>query len=175
MEKTLVSGKKLVLIGGTVSVVVLFGVTYAFRTFGWTRFVANAQLQEGKSNVVYMARGVMACAEQSGHLPVSSRTVPNDLAQVGGKPYASTDADWTDEAFACQASPAESGKSWRMRDPQRFQYQWLRTTETTGKAIARGDFNGDGIVEATFEQDVACETRNGKFRCSPGALHDRNH
>jgi hypothetical protein len=167
MEKTIVSGKRLVLIGGTVSIVVLFGVTFAFRTFGWTRFVANAQLQEGKSNVVYMARGVMACAEKNGRLPVSSRTVPADLAQVGGKPYASVDADWTDEAFACEG--------WRMRDPQRFQYQWLRTSETTGKAIARGDFNGDGVVEATFEQDVACETRNGKLRCAPGALHDRNH
>jgi len=167
MEKTLVSGKKLVVVGGTLSIVVLFGITFAFRTFGWTRFVANSQLQEGKSNVIYMARGVMACAEKNGHLPVSTRTVPADLAQVGGKPYASVDADWTDEAFACEG--------WRMRDPQRFQYQWLRTSDTAGKAIARADFNGDGVVEATFEQDVACDTRNGKFRCSPGALHDRNH
>jgi hypothetical protein len=171
MEKTLVSGKKLVIVGGTLSIVTLFGITFAFRTFGWTRFVANSQLQEGKSNVVYMARGVMACAEKKGVLPVSSRTVPADLAQVGGKTYASADADWTDDAFA------SSGvcEGWRMRDPQRFQYQWLRTSETTGKAIARADFNGDGVVEATFEQDVTCETRNGKFRCSPGALHDRNH
>ena len=167
MEKTIVSGKKLVLIGGTLSIVVLFGITYAFRTYGWSRFVANAQLQEGKSNVVYMARGVMACAEKKGRLSDSSRTVPADLAQVGGKPYASADADWTDEAFACEG--------WRMRDPQRFQYQWLKTSETSGKAIARADFNGDGVVEATFEQDVTCETRNGKFRCAPGALHDRNH
>lgn len=175
MEKTLVSGKKLVLIGGTLSIVTLFGITFAFRTFGLNRFVANSQLQEGKSNVVYMARGVMSCAEKTGHLPVSSRTIPGDLAQVGAKTYASTDADWTDEAFACPALPADSGKTWRMRDPQRFQYQWLKTSETTGKAIARADFNGDGVVEATFEQDVACETRNEKFRCQPGALHDRNH
>jgi hypothetical protein len=167
MEKTLVSGKKLVLVGGTLSIVTLFGITLAFRTFGWNRFVANSNLQEGKSNVVYMARGVMACAEKKGTLPVSSRTVPADLAQVGAKTYASTDPDWTDEAFACEG--------WRMRAPQRFQYQWLRTSETTGKAIARADFNGDGIVEATFEQDVACETRSGKFHCTPGALHDRNH
>ena len=167
MEKTTVSGKKLVLVGGTVSIVVLFGITLAFRTLGFTRFVANSQLQEGKSNVVYMARGVMACAEKKGHLPDSSRTIPEDLTQVGGKPYASTDADWTDEAFACEG--------WRMRDAQRFQYQWLKTDDKSGKAIARADFNGDGIVEATYEQDVACETRNGKFRCSPGALHDRNH
>lgn len=167
MEKSTVSGKKLVLVGGAVSIVVLFGITFAFRTFGFNRFVANAQLQEGKSNVVYIARGVAACALKKGSLPPTSRTVPTDLSQVGAKTYASTDADWSDEAFACDG--------FRMRDPQRFQYQWERKDETHGVARARADFNGDGVVEATFEQDLACETKNGKFRCSPGALHDRNH
>jgi len=166
MEKSTVSGKKLVLVGGTVSIVVLFGVTFAFRTFGWNRFVANAELQEGKSNVVYIARAVAACAEKKGELPPTTRTVPTDLSQVGAKTYASTEPDWSDEAFACG--------QFRIRDPQRFQYQWERKDEHNGVVRARGDFNGDGIVEATFEQDLSCGMRNGKYRCSPGALHDRN-
>ncbi len=165
MEKTTVSGKKLVLVGGTLSIVVLFGVTYAFRTFGFNRFVANAELQEGKSNVVYLARAVAACALKKGELPATSRTVPTDLSQVGGKTYASSPADWSDEAFTCD--------DFRVRDPQRFQYQWERKDDHTGVAIARADFNGDGVVEATFEQDLLCETKNGKLRCTPGALHDR--
>ena len=166
MRTNTISGKKLVLLGGTLSIVVLFGITFAFRTFGWNRFVANSQLQEGKSNVVYLARAVAACVDKTGKVPPTSRTVPVDLSQVGGKSYASTDADWSDEAFACDG--------FRVRDPQRFQYQWERTSDHGGIARARADFNGDGVVEATFEQELDCFPKNGKLRCSPGAFHDRN-
>ncbi|HEY1956205.1 MAG TPA: hypothetical protein VGH28_11335 [Polyangiaceae bacterium] len=166
MEKTTVSGRKLVLVGGSVSIVVLFGVTFAFRTFGWTRFVANSQLQEGKSNVIYLARAVATCAQQNGKLPPTSHTVPYDLSQVGGKTYTSTDADWADEAFSCSG--------FRVRDAQRFQYQWERTSDHGGVARARADFNGDGVVEATYEQELECVTKDGKLRCNPGPFHDRN-
>jgi hypothetical protein len=165
MRKTTVSGRKLVIVGSTLSIVVLFGVTYAFRTFGWSRFVANSRLQEGKSNVVYLARDIAACAEKTGRLPPTSHTVPDDLSQVGGKAYKSTDADWTDEAYACAG--------FRVRDPQRFQYQWEKTSDHAGVARARADFNGDGVVEATFEQELTCAPKNGKLRCTPGAFHDR--
>jgi len=166
MTKTTVSGRKLVVLGGTLSVVVLFGVTFAFRTFGWSRFVANSQLQEGKSNVVYLARAITACAAKTGKLPPTSHTVPGDLAQVGGKAYTSTDADWSDEAFACDG--------FRVRAPQHFQYQWEKTSDHTGVARARGDFNGDGVVEATFEQELSCAAdKRGTFRCTPGAFRDR--
>ncbi len=167
MNHSKVSGKKIVLIGGTVSVIVLFGITFAFRTLGWTRFVANAELQEGKSNVIYLSRAVAACAQKTGTLPPSSHKVPADLAQVAGKTYASTENDWSDEAFKCD--------DFRVRDPQRFQYEWVRTNDHEGVAFARADFNGDGVVEATFEQDLKCEDRGGKLRCGPGAFKDRNH
>lgn len=165
MTKTTVSGKKLVLVGGTLSIVILFGVTFAFRTFGWTRFVANSQLQEGKSNVVYLARDIAACADKTGKLPPTTHTVPLDLSQVGGKTYNSTDADWSDEAFSCDG--------FRVREPQRFQYQWERTSDHGGVSRARADFNGDGVVEATFEQELDCTTKNGKLHCSAGPFHDR--
>jgi len=166
MVRSKVSGKKVVILGGTLSIVVLFGITFAFRTLGWTRFVANAELQEGKSNVVYISRAVAACALKTGALPPSSKKVPADLAQVGGKTYASTAADWSDEAFACDG--------FRMRDPQRFQYEWDKTSDTEGVVIAHADFNGDGVVEATFEQELKCEKRGDKLRCGPGAFKDRN-
>ncbi len=84
-----------------------------------------------------------------------------------GKKFASTAADWSDEAFACDG--------FRVRDPQRFQYEWVKTSDTEGTATARADFNGDGVVEATFEQELKCENKNGKLRCGPGAFKDRNH
>lgn len=160
-----VSGRKLVLIGGTLSVLTLFGITFAFRTLGWNRFVANAELQEGKSNVIYISRAISACALKTGALPPTSRKIPADLAQIGGKTYASTDADWSDEAFACDA--------FRIRAPQRFQYEWEKTGEHTGVARARADFNGDGVVEATFEQELICDESGGKLRCNPGRFRDK--
>jgi hypothetical protein len=165
MNHSTISGKKLVIVGGSLSVIILFGVTFAFRTFGWSRFVANASLQEGKSNVVYISRSVAACALKTGTLPPSSRKVPAELSDVGHKTYTSSDADWTDEAFACDA--------FRVRGPQRFQYEWEKTGDHTGVARARGDFNGDGVVESTFEQELVCEDHAGKLRCNPGAFHDR--
>jgi hypothetical protein len=165
-NKRTVSGRKVVLVGGTLSVLVLFGITFAFRTFGWNRFVANAELQEGKSNVVYLARAISACALKTGALPATSRKVPAELAQVGKKTYASTAADWSDEAFACDA--------FSIRSPQRFQYEWEKTGDHVGVARARADFNGDGVVEATFEQELTCEERAGKLRCNPGRFRDKN-
>lgn len=147
------------------SIAVLFAVTFAFRTFGWARFVGNANLQEGKSNVVYLSRSISACALAKGALPPSSRKVPAEMAQVAGKAYASTDEDWKDEAFACD--------SFRLRSPQRFQYEWEKTSATTGVARARADFNADGVIEATFEQELVCSERGGKLRCDPGPFHDR--
>lgn len=165
VKKTTVSGRKLVLVGSSVSLVVLFGATYAFRTFGFGRFVANSQLQDGKSNVIYLARAISACAEKTGQLPPTSHSVPVDLSQVGGKTYKSTDADWSDVAFACDG--------FRIRTPQRFQYQWEKTGQATGVARARADFNGDGVVEATYEQELVCAEKKGELRCSPGPFHDR--
>ena len=164
-KKHTVNGKRFVIVAGTTSIVALFAVTFAFRTLGWTRFIGNANLQEGKDNVVYISRAVSACAERTGALPPSSGKVPPELSQIAAKTYASSEADWKDQAFACEG--------FHVRGPQRFQYEWEKTSDTTGVARARGDFNGDGVVEATFEQDVACIVRYGKLRCGPGSFHDR--
>ncbi len=161
-----ISGRKLVHRGGLIGLLILVGILVAFRLIGWDRFVANSQLVEGKNNSVYLARAAVACAEKKGSLPPSSPKVPADLAQVGGKTYASTAADWSDEAFACDG--------FQLTLPQRFQYQWERTSELEGIARAQADFNGDGVVEARFEQEVKCVRHDTKLVCRPGNFYDRN-
>jgi type II secretory pathway pseudopilin PulG len=163
-----ISGRKLVHRGGLLAVLILIGVLLAFRLIGWDRFVANSQLVEGKNNSVYLARAAVACAEKKGALPATSPKVPAELAQVGGKTYASTKQDWTDEAFTCDG--------FALTEPQRFQYQWERTSELEGIARAQADFNGDGVVEARFEQEVKCTRKEGeaKLICRPGNFYDRN-
>ena len=48
-----------------------------------------------------------------------------------------------------------------MRDPQYFQYQWERTSDTTGVAHARADLDGDGRAECDYELHLTC-TRVGE-------------
>lgn len=164
-----ISGRKLVNRAGLVGLAVLVFVVVTFRLVGWERFVANSQLGEGKNNSVYLARAVIACAEKKAELPPTSAKVPADATAVAGKTYASTPADWTDEAFACEG--------FTLSMPQRFQYQWEKTGELEGIARAAADFNGDGVVEARYEQEVKCERKEGgkKLVCRPGNFYDRNH
>ncbi len=125
--------------------------------------VANAELQKENRTSIFLAQSPRA--HKTGSLPPTSRKVPGDLAAVSEKGFASTAADWSDDAFACDG--------FRVRDPQRFQYEWVKTSDTEGTATARADFNGDGVVEATFEQELKCENKNGKLRCGPGAFKDQ--
>ncbi len=160
-----VAGKKLVWYFGGAGLLVLVATLLVFRFYGMNRFVANSALMEGKSNVVYLAGSVMICAEKTNALPESSPKVPAELAQVGAKPYQSTAADWAPPSFSCGG--------FSMNQPQAFQYQWDRKDELSGTTRAQADFNGDGVVEATYEQDVFC-TKNaeGKMHCHPGGFRD---
>lgn len=167
-EAALVSGKKVVRLWFGAGILVILATTLTFRFYGFSRFVANSKLMEGKSHVVYLARDVMACAEKTGALPETSPKVPADLAQVGGKTYASAPSDWEAPAFKCE--------QFSMTDPQAFQYEWQRNDELDGVTRARADFNGDGVVEATFEQEVICTKSDlGKLRCRPGGFRDLDH
>ncbi|CAN5287966.1 hypothetical protein BH09MYX1_BH09MYX1_39440 [soil metagenome] len=164
-----VSGRKLVNRAGLVSILFLVAVMVTFRLIGWERFVANSELVEGKNNSVYLARAAIACAEKKGSLPPSTGMVPKTLAEVGGKTYASTPADWSEEAFACD--------DFSLKLPQRFQYQWEKKNDLEGMARAQADFNGDGVIEARYEQEVKCAWKDDgkKLICRPGNFYDRNH
>lgn len=163
-EYPIVPGKKLVLWFGGAGLIVLVATVLVFRFYGWSRFVANSRLMEGKNNAIYLARDVMSCAEKENALPDSSPKVPADMALVAGKTYASTAADWQPHGYSCG--------EFSMKDPQAFQYEWERKDELSGTTRARADFNGDGIIEATFEQEILCTKSDGKLRCRPGGFKD---
>jgi hypothetical protein len=161
-----VSGKKLVVFGALFGLATLALVIVSFKSIGWNRFVQNSRLVEGKSSSVWLARAVMACAEETGELPATSTAVPKTLADVGGKTYASTPADWSADATLRCAK-------FSMEKPQSFRYQWERTGDLAGTARAEGDFDGDGKAEAIYEQEVECSrVQDGKLRCRPGRFHD---
>ncbi len=162
--RSYLTGKKLVLFGGTFSVLTIFTITFGFRTLGWTRFQANSHLQEGRSQVIYLSRAVMACTEKTGKLPETSPEVPATLAQVGAKTYKSTAADWSAPAFSCE--------QFTIDQPQRFQYQWDKTDANDGVVRAKADFNADGTAEAVFEQKILCGVKDGRYQCHPGPFLD---
>jgi len=165
MDAPRVSGKKLVLSFGAAGVAVILITTLTFRFYGWSRFVANSRLMEGKNNAIYLARAVMACGEKTGSLPETSPKVPADLATVGGTTFTSTPADWSAPAFTCEEFTIDR--------PQSFQYQWEKQGELTGTTRASADFNGDGIAEAIYEQEVVCtKGADAKLRCRPGGFKD---
>lgn len=164
IDYPVVAGKKLVFWFGGAGLVVLLVTVLVFRFYGWSRFVANSRLMEGKNNTIYLARSVMSCAEKENALPESSPKVPADAALVAGKTYASTAADWSPHPYACG--------DFSMKDPQAFQYEWEKKDDLDGTTRAKADFNGDGFIEATFEQEIICTKTDQKLRCRPGAFKD---
>lgn len=160
-----VSGRKLLLAIAIVGAATIATVVLGFRSVGWTRFQANSRLMEGKSNVVWFARAVIACAEETGKVPETSKAVPATLADVGGKTWKSTAADWSaDETLRCAR--------WSRAEPQAFRYQWEKTGELSGRTRAEADFDGDGVAEAVYEQEIDCQSQSGKLWCRPGPFHD---
>lgn len=160
-----VSGRKLVFGLGAGGALTVVAILVAFRGVGWARFQANTRLMDGKSNVMRFAGAVMACAEQSGRVPDSSVSVPPRLSDVGGKKFDGTPADWrADETLRCAG--------WSPDGPQSFRYRWLKTGDRAGRTRAEADFDGDGVAEAVYEQEIACEAGGARVRCGPGPLHD---
>lgn len=160
-----VSGKKLLASLAVAGALTIAIVLVGFKLVGWNRFQANTRLMEGKSNVVWFARAVMACAEETGKVPETSRAVPPALADVGGKTFKSAAADWqSDDTLRCAR--------WSRDEPQSFRYQWEKTGELGGRTRAEADFDGDGVAEAVYEQEVECQSGGGKVWCRPGPFHD---
>ncbi len=90
----------------------------------------------------------VALGEKSGvvQLPPTSPPVPRQLPRAG-EPYEPSPRDW--------------GGSWRrmnfrLSDPMRAQYQWVRHTELRGEAVAHADLDGDGRADLSISIEVAC-------------------
>jgi hypothetical protein len=139
-------------------------VLVGFKKIGWDRFQANTKLMEGKNNVITIARAIIVCADNGGHLPDSSAAVPTNLSDVGAKTFDAKASDWNDPAWTC-AKYTHVGE-------QHFRYTWIKKDDNTGTVRAEADFDGNGNAEAVYTQDVLCGIYSGAFRCRPGDYHD---
>ncbi|MEZ4231060.1 MAG: hypothetical protein R3B89_17930 [Polyangiaceae bacterium] len=114
---------------------------------------------EAKAHLLAITRGVMAATMKEGpvgdtlpmddeqptkKLPDSVKPVPASADDVKGKVYTSTPADW--EAW--------SAIGFRLKQPQKCQYEWIREKDTTGTASAKCDFDGDGKLDLHATQEV---------------------
>ena len=129
-------------------VVLIVGVVAAFGIFGARRYVLNAKAAEARVAVTAIAQGVARCSTPRGSVPESSPPVPAELSMVRAQRYQSAPDDWSHQAFRC------SGFS--LQNPQYFQYQWLRESDSGGMVVARADLDGDGTAEVQVELDVIC-------------------
>ncbi|MEO6419668.1 MAG: hypothetical protein ABIP39_09695 [Polyangiaceae bacterium] len=159
--RTTIPGKRLVLVGGGVMLVVVISIVVGFGAFGRGRYVRSSKMAEGRIQAVNFARGLVACSDHT--LPATSKAVPATLDHVAGHTYESVLADWSDPAFAC-AKFAVAG-------PQYFQYQWERMSPGRGVVRATSDLDGDG-VEMRFSIAVVCDENPARFACALGPLQE---
>lgn len=139
-----------------VGVVVIVGVLAALAISGFRGYMARAKSVEGRSEVQRLAAGIRQCAEDSAasdsstaaSLPASAPPVPGSLADISGKKYMSSPADWTGPSYTCAR--------FSLSTPQYFQYEWQQTSPSSGKAIARADLDGDGRPEIEYTAAVTC-------------------
>lgn len=130
-----------------VLVVVIVGVLAALGIYGVRSYTVKAKAAEGLSGASVLARGIAACGEkQSGKLPETSVAVPS--TPPAGVKYMSTSSDWTDPAFTCAY--------FAMSTPQYFSYQWVKESDTRGRAVALADMDADGTAEQRVEVVVEC-------------------
>lgn len=159
-------GKMVLIVLGIVAAcaVPVLGMLASFAIYGVKKYVTNAKMAEATNGVQQLAAGIARCAGevdaatgQRRGLPESSGAVPSSLAAVRASKYQSAPGEWNG-AFACAG--------FRMAGPQYFQYRWELRSPTSGAAVAVADLDGDGAVDATAEQPVACT----QAACTQGAF-----
>jgi type IV pilus assembly protein PilA len=140
-------------------VIVIIGILAVLAITGVRKYVSAAKSAEAMSGVRMIA--LDADASYTGSSKVcdsASSPVPASIADVKGKKYMSTPADWTVDAaknagFACI--------KYEMSTPQYYQYDYKKTGPSSFMAIAKGDTNGDGVEsEFTLSGHVVGTTMN---------------
>lgn len=74
-------------------------------------------------------------------LPGSTPAVPGDLSLISGKKFQANPAEWEEW----------SELRFMLPDPQWCQYQWIKESDTAGKAVAKCDPDGNGSVGIHYE------------------------
>jgi hypothetical protein len=142
------------------------GVVSALAIYGVRRYVQQAKNAEAGASLPHLGQAIATCANaedasgQRAGLPESSPAVPATLADVGGRKYQSSPAEWGGPDFTCPA--------FNVAGPQYFQYQWVKTDQEHGVVRALGDLDGDGAPEAHFEVQLLCSAGG----CESGQVLD---
>jgi len=131
----------------------------AMGIYGVRKYIANAKEAEARMAVLQIARGVVGSIQAAGNsaeLPESAPAVPSSLSNVSGKKYMSAPSDWSGTWQQIRFS---------MSTPQYFQYQWERTSPTTGVVRALGDLDGNGDVDVRIEVPIQCGPQSVGVSC----------
>lgn len=143
------SGKRIVVWGGALSLVGAGIVLWAFTRWGRDTFTRSAWTVEARGRAFALASAIARCTNRSGgELPPSSGPVPSTPHEVHftGK---EAEAAYAAEAFVCaDFHPAGT---------VHVQIAWTRETAGTGFALGRLDENGDGTVDFEATVRVHCD------------------
>jgi type IV pilus assembly protein PilA len=154
-------------VGGGVGL--FFIVLAIMAVSGVRRYVALSKTAEAMNTVGLLSKDAVSAYERDdaprGPELCASAThpVPRSTADITGKKYMSTPADWTD-------GPPEAGFAclrFEMSMPQYYQYDY-RSTGPQGRftAMAKGDLDGDGeLSEISLDGEVDRSTKS--VRVSP--------
>lgn len=161
-------GKMLLIVLAIIGVFVflVLAVLAPLAIYGVRKYLTNAKMGEGRTNVSLLGKGIARCAAEVDPatskprgLPETSLGVPATLADVKGEKYQSTPAEWGDPAFVCAG--------FQVAGAQYFQYRWVKRSPTTGAARGIADLDGDGAADGAFELPVTCSASGA---CSVGTL-----
>jgi hypothetical protein len=131
----------------------IVGILAALSIYGVRKYLQNARRADGQHVVLELATLIARCAKAratggAATLPATAEPVPRLLSSVSARKYMSSAGDWSGDAYTCAG--------FAMRDPQYFQYQWEKLSETQGRVTARADLDGNSVADSEFEATVSC-------------------
>lgn len=166
----------ILIIVGIPAAIAAIGVVAALGIYGVRKYLVAAKSAEAKAEIGRMTKDAIAAYEMETELPdgtmghrlcpSASKSVPENLSDVGGKRYMSSPGEWTadgpDKGFACLR--------FSISTPQYYMYSYEATgTGASGDSFtarANGDLNGDGLA-STFELSGTIDS-GGDLRVAPG-------
>ncbi len=113
-------------------------------------YLQRQQIHRARAQLAELGRGLARCASQARHqLPAGSAWVPARLALVAGRRFEVSELEW-------RSQPAFDCADFAPREAVSFQFRWLADAASIGKAVARADFDGDGLEDQRLSVVVTC-------------------